>query len=99
MGLPLRIGVHASALPLVESPQIRDLVVRVPVGGVLLLFRVAGAVRLRAAGGGVRPALDGGGAGGGGAGNPGDVDNGAGAPHVLREAEEDAGGGGEEIDG
>ncbi|KAH6795490.1 hypothetical protein C2S51_036476 [Perilla frutescens var. frutescens] len=98
LGLPLRIGLHVSAIPLVESPQIRDLLVRIPVGGVLLVG-VAGAVRLRAAGGGVRAALDGGGAGGGGAGHPGDVDNGAGAAHVLRQAEEDAGGGGEEIDG
>lgn len=98
MGLPLRLRLHAPALPLLEPPQIRHHLVRIPIGRVFLI-RLAGALRLRAAGGGVRRALHGSGAGRGGAGHAGDVDNGARVAHVLREAEEDAGAGGEEIDG
>lgn len=98
MGLPLRLRLHASALPLLEPPQIRYHLVRIPIGCVFLI-RMVRALRLRAARGCVRRALHGGGAGRGGAGNPGYVDYGTGVAHVLREAEEDAGGGGEEIDG
>ncbi|KAH6834927.1 hypothetical protein C2S53_007299 [Perilla frutescens var. hirtella] len=80
------------------SSKICDLPVLFPFGD-FLLVGMASVVCLLAARGGVRAALDGGGVGGGGVSHHGDVDNGAVTAHVLRQAEEDAGSRGEEIDG
>ncbi|KAF7144737.1 hypothetical protein RHSIM_Rhsim04G0068800 [Rhododendron simsii] len=99
VGIPIRRSLHHPPVLHLEHHQIDPLLVRVERRAVVVLLRMAGAVRGGGAGGGVRAALDGRRAGRGCPGHPGDVDNRAGPAGLLREAAAGAGGGGEGADG